>query len=76
MKDGTTDVGAGEGREWCLAFLAIELGSPDQPQQAHLLEIIAGFTAAAGVVQGNGTHQIAIELNAVIALGDAAGRIG
>jgi hypothetical protein len=70
VEDGAADMGPGEGGKGGLKFQAVELGGPDQAQQTHLEEIFTGFATAAGVVQRDGTDEIAVLLDTAIAPSD------
>jgi hypothetical protein len=67
VKDGSTDVGTSEGVKGCPALAAVELGRTDEPQQANLEQILPGFSALAGVVEGERAYQLSVLLHKVIA---------
>jgi len=48
--------------------LAIKLGGPNQAEHARLLKIFTGFAAESGVMNSQGSNQLAISLNPTIAL--------
>jgi hypothetical protein len=68
MQDCATDVGASKGREGSALGLVKQLRGPEQAHQPHLLEILSGFRAAMGVVPGDRPDQMAVLLQALVAL--------
>jgi len=66
VEDGPADVRSCERFERRALIRAIQLGCPDQPQQSDLMQILQGFLAAAGVVQGQGPDQMPVTLDAAV----------
>jgi hypothetical protein len=68
VKDGTADVGPGEGFEGGALQGIKPFGGPDQPNEPHLEKILHAFPATAAVMDSDGPHQILLGFNETIAL--------
>lgn len=73
MEDRTADVGPGEGLEGHALAAAVQLRGPQQSQQAHLAQVVAGFGADAGVVDRDRLHQSDVALDPLVAALQGAG---
>ena len=67
VQDRAADMGAGEGLEGCPLAALIAFGGPDQPQQAHLDQVLQRLAGATAVVNGQGPHQGAVTLHEPVA---------
>jgi hypothetical protein len=73
VQDRAADVGAGEGWKRGALRRSVQLGGTDQAQHAHLLQILERFGAAAGVMKGQGAHQITMDFHKSVALAQSLG---
>ena len=76
MQDGASDMGPGKRRKGGALVRTVELGGADQAQHPHLLEILGRRWAAAGVMQRQGTHQLAVAFHQLVSLAQLAGGAG
>lgn len=67
VQNRTANVGAGIGGKGGLLVGAIELRGSDQPQQAHLDQILAGLLTPTSVVARQGGHQMAVGFHQSVA---------
>lgn len=68
VEDGPTNMGTGENREGDLGVLSIGPRGLDQPQNAHLKEVVSVQTCAQGKLDRKGPCQVQVVLNLAIEL--------
>jgi hypothetical protein len=73
VEDRASHVGPGEHLKGDAFGAVVQLGCPDQTQQADLAEVLQGLLAVVGVVAGKGLHQVAIGDDAAVAFPDRRG---
>jgi hypothetical protein len=76
VQNRPANVWAGIGREGCPQGVAIELRRADQPQQAHLDQILSGLLAPTPVVARQRRNEVAVGFHQSVAAAQGEGEVG